>query len=53
MPLTYEEYKKNKEIQPTLAGLEIDSDKFWFLLLLFGTTHKDNVSMPKNLPRHP
>ena len=33
MPLTYEEYKKNKEIQPTLAGLEIDSDKFWFLLL--------------------
>lgn len=28
MPLTYEEYKKNKEIQPTLAGLEIDSDKF-------------------------
>lgn len=33
VPLTYEEYKKNKEIQPTLAGLEIDSDKFWFLLL--------------------
>lgn len=33
MPLTYEEYKKNKEIQLTLAGLEIDSDKFWFLLL--------------------
>lgn len=33
MPLTYEEYKKNKEIQPTLTGLEIDSDKFWFLLL--------------------
>jgi len=30
----YEDYKKNDEIQDTLSALEIDSEKFWYLLLL-------------------
>ena len=30
---TYEKYVANKDIQDTLKGLEIDIDKFWFLLL--------------------
>lgn len=33
MPLSYEEYKKNTDIQPTITGLGIDTEKFWFLLL--------------------
>lgn len=33
MPLTYEEYIKNKDIQATLTGLKYDIDKFWFALL--------------------
>ena len=30
----YEDYIKNDEIQSTLSALEIDSEKFWYLLLL-------------------
>lgn len=30
---TYEKYVANKDIQDTLKGLNIDIDKFWFLLL--------------------
>lgn len=33
MPLTYEEYIKNQDIQATIKGLEYDVDKFWFALL--------------------
>ena len=33
MPLTYEEYKKDKEIQTALSALQLDKDKFWFAIL--------------------
>ena len=33
MPLTYEEYVNNKDIQGTITGLGYDIDKFWFALL--------------------
>jgi hypothetical protein len=33
MPLTYEEYKSNQEIQNAISALAIDVDKFWFALL--------------------
>ena len=33
MPLTYEEYKKDKEIQTALSALQLDKDKFWFIIL--------------------
>jgi len=29
----YDDYKNNEDIQNTLSGLKIDSDKFWYLLL--------------------
>ena len=31
--ITYEEYIKNEEIQKLLKELELDKDKFWFLIL--------------------
>lgn len=33
MPLTYEAYKANKDIQAAITNLRLDVDKFWFALL--------------------
>nr|WP_321375508.1 hypothetical protein [uncultured Bacteroides sp.] len=33
MPLTYDAYKANNDIQTTIIGLGIDPDKFWYALL--------------------
>ena len=33
MPLTYEAYKANNDIQTTIIGLGMDPDKFWYALL--------------------
>nr|WP_321375790.1 hypothetical protein [uncultured Bacteroides sp.] len=33
MPLTYETYKANNDIQKTIIGLGMDPDKFWYALL--------------------
>lgn len=33
IPLTYKDYKTNKEIQTAISALQLDVDKFWFAIL--------------------